>query len=196
MDGSNPAAKIQTSGSAVSALSSPSAIGQLQVGYQDPELGYVELRAVSDGQGVHASLGTHSEVASTTLSGDLTALAAWMDARHTPVESLSVIAIHDGGSGRPQFTGFQAGADGLGGNHSAGTGGGGGQGPTDSPQTGPDAGGEREIAGILQRRNEFAPSPAVDGGLANSSNAVGLERSEDLAAALGPGNGGSISILA
>jgi hypothetical protein len=67
---------------------------QLQVGYQDPVLGYVELRAHSNGGGVHASLGAESNAAGATLSGDLPALTAWMDARHTPVETLSVVALH------------------------------------------------------------------------------------------------------
>ena len=82
---------------------------QLQVGYQDPVLGYVELHAHSDGNGVHASLGTQSEAGRAVLSGDLNDLAAWMDARHTPVESLSVVALH-GVSNTPSS---------LGGGHSA-----------------------------------------------------------------------------
>jgi len=82
----------------------------LQVGYQDPVLGYVELRAHSDGTGVHASLGTQSDAGHAALSGDLSALSAWMDLRHTPVESLSVVALHGTPDGPSNLANGHAGA--------------------------------------------------------------------------------------
>jgi hypothetical protein len=63
---------------------------ELQVGYQDPMLGYVELRAHSVASGVHASLEAQSAAAGDTLTGHLSALTAWMDERRTPLESLTV----------------------------------------------------------------------------------------------------------
>jgi hypothetical protein len=81
---------LRTSGRMDAAGSSgPNAAG-LQVGYQDASLGYVELRAHSDGGGIHASLEVQSAAAGDTLTGHLTALAGWMNERHTPVESLTV----------------------------------------------------------------------------------------------------------
>jgi hypothetical protein len=71
-----------------------STTGELQVGYQDPVLGYVELRARGDGIGVHASLGVQSESAGETLEGHLSSLAGWMNERHTPVESLTVLTAN------------------------------------------------------------------------------------------------------
>jgi hypothetical protein len=69
-----------------------STAGELQVGYQDPVLGYVELRAHGDGSGVHASLGAQSASAGEALEGHLSSLAGWLNERHTPVESLTVFA--------------------------------------------------------------------------------------------------------
>ena len=89
----------------------PASASQLQVGYQDPVLGYVELRAHSDGSGVHASLGTQSEAGRTALSGDLSALASWMDARHTPVESLSVVALHGTSNASSNLAGGRGGSE-------------------------------------------------------------------------------------
>jgi hypothetical protein len=65
----------------------------LQVGYQDPVLGYVELRAHTGVNGVHASLETQSSAAGDTLTAHLSALTGWMNERRTPVESLTVSTL-------------------------------------------------------------------------------------------------------
>jgi len=85
MDGE---AKVSTSSARTSTA------GELQVGYQDPVLGYVELRARGDGTGVHASLGVQSESAGETLEGHLSSLTGWLNERHTPVESLTVLTAN------------------------------------------------------------------------------------------------------
>jgi len=92
------------------------------VGYRDPVLGYVELRAQSNGGAVHASLGAQSNSAGATLSADLPALAAWMEASHTPVATISVVAIHGGEAGSTAMPGAHSGSGGLGGNPLAGSG--------------------------------------------------------------------------
>lgn len=65
----------------------------LQVGYQDPVLGYVELRAHSGANGIHASLETQSAAAGDSLTAHLSALTGWMNERRTPVESLTVSTL-------------------------------------------------------------------------------------------------------
>jgi len=62
----------------------------LEIGYQDPALGYVELRAHAAGGGIHASLTAQSADSGTVLEAHLSSLASWMTERRTPVASLSV----------------------------------------------------------------------------------------------------------
>lgn len=88
----------------------PGGAHSLEVGYQDPTLGYVELRAHMAGGGVHALLGADSAASGVTLEGHLASLADWMHQRATPVESLTVVSslgredgggsITDGSTGR------------------------------------------------------------------------------------------------
>jgi len=65
---------------------------ELSVGYRDSDLGYVELRAQQDGSGVHASLVAQSAASEASLHAQLADLGSWLNARHTPVESLHVLA--------------------------------------------------------------------------------------------------------
>jgi len=175
---------------------------QLQVGYQDPVLGYVELHAHSDGNGVHASLGTQSEAGRTALSGDLSDLAAWMDVRHTPVESLSVTTLHTtsssfagGRSGPEEFSSGQSTANGggsdlasrSGAEMSSGSGSGPGSGHSGGgTQFGPDAASELSIG----QRSGFGPdtSPSMED--AGNGREAGFARDDGFAI------GASISILA
>jgi hypothetical protein len=91
--GRNPFEAIDSQGRVAAGSSTPDAAHELQVGYQDPVLGYVELRAHADGRGVHAALETQSAAAGDALTGHLGALEGWMNERHTPVESLTVSTL-------------------------------------------------------------------------------------------------------
>ncbi len=64
----------------------------ISVGYQDPTLGYVELRAHQAAGAVHASLATSSTAAGHLLESQLGSMGNWLRERQTPVESLSVLA--------------------------------------------------------------------------------------------------------
>jgi hypothetical protein len=122
-------ASVQGTGrdSRIAAASSAAGVPrELQIGYQDPVLGYVELRAHSGVNGVHASLEAQSAAAGDTLSGHLSALAGWMDQRRTPAESLTVSTLaeqpnsglaYDGRDSGPsgQHSGVLAGDSGAGG---------------------------------------------------------------------------------
>ena len=81
---------------------SAGAVQQIQVGYQDPDLGYIELRAHSDGSGIHASLGTQSPAAGEALEAHRASLTGWLNERNTPVESLTVVAIDARSDGRSE----------------------------------------------------------------------------------------------
>jgi hypothetical protein len=175
---------------------------QLQVGYQDPVLGYVELRAHSDGNGVHASLGTQTESGRAALSGDLSALAAWMDARHTPVESLSVVALHGASNASSSLAGGRSGHEEFGGGQSAANGGSSeldsrsGAGPDSGSSSGHPAGNGSQSrpdavpALLIGQRSGFGPesSPPID--------VTGIGRDVGSAPEDGFAIGSSISILA
>jgi hypothetical protein len=169
-------------GASRATLASGGGPDQLQFGYQDPVLGYVELRARSDGSGIHASLGAHTEAGTMSLTGSLNELAAWMDARHTPVESLSVLALHDHAAGPALMSRH----DHFGGEQSSGPGAGLGQDTAghagNQAQTGRDGGAEASIAGS-RAMPEIAPAIA---GKPFEEEAVGGAES---------GRGGQISIL-
>jgi hypothetical protein len=77
----------------------------LEVGYQDPALGYVELRAHTEGAGIHASLTTQSADSGATLEAHLSSLAGWMNERRTPVESLTVSSLAPRNAGESGHSG-------------------------------------------------------------------------------------------
>ena len=85
----------------------------LEMGYQDPAFGYVELRAHMSEGGVHASLSAQSPESGMALEGHLHSLADWMNERQTPLESLTMLP-------------FSAGRTDLNGSHATTTSGGGG----------------------------------------------------------------------
>jgi hypothetical protein len=99
----NPFLSMDGEGAVPNQVSSASEAGQLVVGHQDPTLGYIELRAHSDGGAVHASLGAQSAATGETLEGHLGALESWMNERHIPVESLTVVGLHSPSESRPSF---------------------------------------------------------------------------------------------
>jgi len=164
---------------------------ELQVGYHDPVLGYVELRARSDGSGVHASLGAESTAAGVTLEGHLSSLAGWMNARHTPVESLAVLSPASlADSHTASFRGGQgadAGADGMAGGHGAGAQTAGGSGENGSGGRGDAAVGHKQ--GL----------PDAESGARSGVNAVPVvtpQQAARLPVAVGLPSGSSISVLA
>ena len=176
-------------GRAITGSSSASTVGQLQVGYHDPVLGYVELRAHSDGSGIHASLGTQSEAAGAALSSNLGDLTAWMNARHTPVESLSVLAPHERPDLPSSFTSSHGDTAGSGGNPGGYTGGGSGQG---SGQAFAGGSGDSQQAG--------GGVSAVEGSLPASANLVAAAQGQGSQGQGSQGeaafsSGGRISIL-
>jgi len=71
---------------------------RIEVGYQDPTFGYVELRAHMGDSGVHAALITQSQAAGAALQEQLGSLAGWMHERRTPVESVTVLAFDSNGA--------------------------------------------------------------------------------------------------
>ncbi len=77
----------------------------LEMGYQDPALGYVELHAHMAAGGVHASLTTQSPESGAALEGHLHSLADWMNERQTPLESLTVLPFP---AGRTEWGGGNA----------------------------------------------------------------------------------------
>lgn len=94
MDQATGSAGMTGPGSRVTASSAAGGMAHaIQVGYQDPVLGYVELRAHSGANGVHAFLETQSSAAGDTLTAHLGALTGWMNERRTPVESLTVSTL-------------------------------------------------------------------------------------------------------
>ena len=71
----------------------------LEMGYQDPAFGYVELHAHMSEGGVHASLSAQSPESGVALEAHLHSLADWMNDRQTPVESLTVLPFSGGRTG-------------------------------------------------------------------------------------------------
>jgi len=82
-----------------------------EVGFQDPSLGWVGVRAELGGGGVHAALVPGSADAAQTLGGHLAGLNSYLDEQHTPVATLTMAALADHGSesGVGQGTQQQAG---------------------------------------------------------------------------------------
>jgi hypothetical protein len=88
---------------------------QAEAGFQDPELGWVGVRADASGGGIHAQLVASSADAAQALSGHMAGLNTFLAEHHTPVETLTLST--NSGSGM----GF-AGESGSGGGMQQGTG--------------------------------------------------------------------------
>ena len=85
-----------------------------EVGFQDPALGWVGVRADSSSGGVRAELVAGSADAAQALSSHMAGLNAYLAERHTPVESLTMATPQGGspgaGSDRGAGEGMQQGA--------------------------------------------------------------------------------------
>jgi hypothetical protein len=180
----NPFQAMDSEGKVATGHSLSSASTELQVGYQDPVLGYVELRAHADGGGVHASLGAQSAVAGETLAGHLSSLAGWMNERHTPVESLTVLAPHSESDSRSAFQERDSKGDGMAGGYGAGQ-----QNAGGGSEDGRGGYRDESSSGFLS-----LPSIAVSGPT-TSATSSSRGAAESLFTPELP-NGGSISVLA
>jgi hypothetical protein len=88
-----------------------------EVGYQDPALGWVSVRADASGGGVHAELVPATADAAQALGGHLAGLNAFLAERHSSVDTVTVTAPEGGwanstgssGSGSDQGAGQQPG---------------------------------------------------------------------------------------
>ena len=85
------------SGLSTSGLSSPGQPSwmhgegrQVEAGYHDPIMGWVEVRASQGQNGIHATLVPASDRAAESLGQHLGGIDAYLSERHTPVESLTV----------------------------------------------------------------------------------------------------------
>jgi hypothetical protein len=63
---------------------------QAEAGFNDPNLGWVSVRADQSGGAIHATLVPGSSEAASALSSHLDGLNAYLDSRHSPVQSLTV----------------------------------------------------------------------------------------------------------
>jgi hypothetical protein len=72
---------------------------QAEAGFQDPELGWVGVRADSSGSGIHAQLVAGSADAAQALGSHIAGLNAYLTEHHTPVDSLTLSASASGWSG-------------------------------------------------------------------------------------------------
>jgi len=85
-----------------------------EVGYQDPALGWVGVRADLSGSGIHAQLVPGSADAAQALGSHLAGLNSYLDEHHTPVETLTLTSPEGGwsgsGSGQGAGEGMQQGA--------------------------------------------------------------------------------------
>jgi hypothetical protein len=70
-----------------------------EAGFQDPALGWVGVRADASGGGVHAELVAGSADAAQALGSQMAGLNAYLAEHHTPVETLTLSAPADGGTG-------------------------------------------------------------------------------------------------
>jgi hypothetical protein len=75
---------------------------QAEVGYQDPVLGWVGVRADASGGGVRASLVPDSADSAQALGGHMAGLNAYLNEQHTPVQSLTVAAPESRSAGLDQ----------------------------------------------------------------------------------------------
>ena len=69
-----------------------------EAGFQDPDLGWVGVRAEMAAGGVHAALVPDSAAAAQALGGHLAGLNAYLSEQHTPVETLTLAAPHGRGA--------------------------------------------------------------------------------------------------
>lgn len=76
-----------------------------EAGFQDPDLGWVGVRADSSGSGVRAELVAGSADAAQALGGHLAGLNAYLAEHHTPVETLTLTSSQGGWSGSGSDTG-------------------------------------------------------------------------------------------
>jgi len=72
---------------------------QAEAGFEDPALGWIGVRAESNGAGVHASLVPGSAAAAQELGTHLEGLNAYLAEHHTPLESLAMAAPEGRGAG-------------------------------------------------------------------------------------------------
>ncbi|MFZ1085277.1 MAG: hypothetical protein WAN35_09960, partial [Terracidiphilus sp.] len=72
---------------------------QAEAGFQDPELGWVGVRADASGSGIHAQLLAGSANAAQALSGQMAGLNAFLVEHHTPVETLTLNTASGSGTG-------------------------------------------------------------------------------------------------
>jgi hypothetical protein len=163
---------------------------QLKVGYQDPVLGYLELRAHRDASGVHASLGAQSESAGAALSRDLDALATWMEARQTPAESLSVVPLHGGADAVLRFANGESRQEDYRSGEGTAGGGNSGAGPDRQTERGPQAGSDAAAEVAIGRSASFGQ------GSQSELPGTAMDREPDLARQDALKVGGSISVLA
>jgi hypothetical protein len=70
-----------------------------EAGYQDPDIGWVGVRADSSGGGIHASLVPGSTVAADTLGGHLAGLNSYLAEHHSPVANVTLAHPEDHGGG-------------------------------------------------------------------------------------------------
>jgi hypothetical protein len=132
-DGLEPRASAATSGpdsrEAFATLDAGGATGKptwihagaqrAEAGFQDPDLGWVGVRADTSGGSVHAELVPGSADAAQTLGGHIAGLNAYLAEHHTPVETLTLTSPESGslgsgsgmgsGDGMQQETGHESG---------------------------------------------------------------------------------------
>ena len=113
--GAGPGLRSEGMAASLGGRSSGGGGRSLEVGYQDSTLGYVELRAQMGQGGVHAALVASTPGAEASLASSLGALSGWLDARHTPVESLTVVGQGTGNAGSMGSVGGGSGGGGEGG---------------------------------------------------------------------------------
>jgi len=108
---SDPFAALDSEASRSTTASGHTSSRQAEAGFQDPDLGWVGVRANSSGEGIHASLVPGSAEAGQSLGGHLAGLNTYLDEHHTPVESLTVASpeSQSGGTGTNQGSGEQSG---------------------------------------------------------------------------------------
>ncbi|MGH9645235.1 MAG: hypothetical protein ACRD4E_00340, partial [Bryobacteraceae bacterium] len=70
---------------------------QAEAGFEDPELGWVGVRADLSGGSVHASVVPGSTEAAQALGGHLAGLSAYLSEQHTPVATLTMAAPGNSG---------------------------------------------------------------------------------------------------
>lgn len=76
-----------------------------EAGYQDPELGWISIRADTSGGQVHAELVTGSSDAAQALGSHLDGLNSYLAERHTPVETLTLSSSDGGWTGADSSAG-------------------------------------------------------------------------------------------